>query len=398
MVGIPSNSHKARPLEREAIAFVQYTSPAVYPPIMNAAQTLHARGYVVYLWGIQAFGDAQGMKMPTKEGLYLWLMRGCRPGVWQKVHYLRFVLNCVVYSLWYRPKVVYCSDLWSYPIGWILYRLFGFKVIAHEHDTPAASGRAATGICIAARSRLFPRVPVVFPQVQRAEKVSRDIGVGKRYIVWNCPRRDEICGRGSNPAKSEITLWYHGSVVPSQFPRTIVDAIVLLPRNYRLKFAGYETIGNLGYIGDFLDYAKAQGVAQRVEYLGTIPTRTELFERASECDIGLALFDREFREPMVGASNKPFDYLACGLGVLANGTEEWRSFFREVPSVIHCDPSDAKSMAGVLVEIQSDPNRLALARELGTKRMLSDWNYESQFEKVLTEIETPPKSQRLQLR
>jgi hypothetical protein len=55
-------------------------------------------------------------------------------------------------------------------------------------------------------------------------------------------------------------------------------------------------------------------------------------------------------------------------------------------------------MAGVLVEIQSDPNRLALARELGTKRMLSDWNYESQFEKVLIEIETPTQSQRLHLR
>ncbi|MFN7737042.1 MAG: hypothetical protein ACK5O8_13045 [Pirellula sp.] len=394
MVSNPSNSKEACQAKKGVVAFVQYTSPAVYPPIMNAAQSLHSSGYEVRLWGVQAFGDAQGMKMPTKDGMHLWLMRGCRPGVRQKIHYARFVFMCVVCSLWYRPKVIYCSDLWSYPIGWVLYRMLGFTVIAHEHDTPAVGGRIATGVCFAARRRLFPHVPVVFPQKQRAEKVSREIGVGSYFIVWNCPRRDEICGRGL-PDGDEVVLWYHGSIVPSQFPKVIVDAIAILPGNYSLKFAGYETIGNRGYISDFLDYAQSRGVAKRVKYVGTIPTRTELFEWASKCDIGLALFDREFREPMVGASNKPFDYLACGLGVLANGTEEWKSFFRDVPSVIHCDPSDAESIARVLLEIHSDRKLFADARAFGTTRMLSDWYYEKQFEKVLDEIESAPDTRAL---
>ncbi|MBM3965256.1 MAG: glycosyltransferase family 4 protein [Planctomycetes bacterium] len=353
---------------------------------MNAAKALHARGYAVHLWGIEAVGDAQAMRMPTDEGMSLKLLRSCRPGWRQKVHYLQFVFLCIRNTLVTRPQVVYCSDLWSYPIGWILSRVFRFRVIAHEHDTPLEGGRFATRVCFLARGQLFPKVTVVFPQRDRAQRVSREIGVSKSIIVWNCPRRDEVCGSRKLETSGDILLWYHGSVVPTQFPRVIVDALKRLPDNYRLRFAGYETIGHLGYIKEFLRYAEAQGVGRRVSYVGTIATREELFFQASQCDIGLALFDRSFREPMVGASNKPFDYLACGLGVLANGTEEWRSFFREVPSVLHCDPSDSGDIAGVVSGCAREAMEWRCTRAMGVEKMTNEWHYENQFEKVIQEI------------
>ena len=368
------------------IAFVQYTSPAAYPPIMNAARICRDSGLRVSLWGVQSQGAAGSLQMDACQGMDLSLMPYCAPGVWQKFHYLRFFIVGVLRCLWFRPSVVYCSDLWSYPIGWVLSQVLGFRVVAHEHDSPASDGSFAIRVCLSCREMLFRRSLVVFPQRERSEIAAKSLMIPSKVVVWNCPRMDEVVDAIPVESRESITLWYHGSIVPSQFPSTIIQAMAILPGNYRLRFAGYETIGSRGYIASLMDLARTLGIADRVEYVGAIPTRSGLFTHASQCDVGLALFDRQFREPMVGASNKPFDYLACGLAVLANGSSEWVEFFKEIPAVFHADPADPDAIAAALKCLVGEASTMLSVRHEGIQKIRDDWNYETQFQPVLEAI------------
>ena len=91
---------------------------------------------------------------------------------------------------------------------------------------------------------------------------------------------------------------------------------------------------------------------------------------------------------MVGASNKPFDYLACGLPLLTNTTDEWRSFFGNEGTSISCDPADAEDIARAVLLLRDAPNQREAMAERGRELISQKWNYEYQFQKVIETMES----------
>jgi glycosyltransferase involved in cell wall biosynthesis len=163
---------------------------------------------------------------------------------------------------------------------------------------------------------------------------------------------------------------------------TIVQALALLPDGVSLRFAGYETIGHRGYVNELLRLAEHVGVRNRVRYVGTPASRQELYAAARQADIGLVLFDRQFREPMAGASNKPFDYLACGLALLVTNTAEWERFYVSAGYARSCDPVSPSAIAGAIRWFLEHPAETRAMGEAGRQRVKDEWNYESQFRPV----------------
>ena len=369
------------------VAFIQYTSPAAYPPVVNAATILAERGATVALWGVGAYGAADNLRMELRPGMTQDLMKYAPPGWRQKVHYLCFLLRCVTRTLWWRPRIVYASDLLSYPIAWLISFIPGVSIIAHEHDTPSSGSGKSGGLLQRFRRRLFRRAKMtVIPQFERARLVREELEPARLEVVWNCPRLSEVRPLPEQPSRISRKLWYHGSIVPSQFPAAVIEALALLPEDTVLEFAGYATAGHPEYVHELLELSGRLGLGHRVRYVGTKPTRQELFDAAAKCDVGLALFAREFREPMVGASNKPFDYLACGLAVLTNDSREWLEFFEECPAARGCNPESPQAIAQAVLEWFREPSQLILNRRAGQQMVQSHWNYEKQFEVVCAEI------------
>src|SRR5262249_6366708 len=150
---------------------------------------------------------------------------------------------------------------------------------------------------------------------------------GNVICVWNCPARVDI-GPARPPISGDsITLFYHGSIVPSQLPPTVLHALARLPDRVRLRVVGYETSGHTAYVSELQLLAEELGVGTRLECLGVVPLRAALLELCRGCDIGLTLFTKETVQPMAGASNKPFDYLASGLALLVSATPGWTALF-----------------------------------------------------------------------
>jgi glycosyltransferase involved in cell wall biosynthesis len=89
---------------------------------------------------------------------------------------------------------------------------------------------------------------------------------------------------------------------------------------------------------------------------------------------------------MTGASNKVFDYLACGLALLVSDLPDWNELFVTRGFAHSCDPQDPESIAAALRWFVQNPIQTAGMADRGQKRIASEWNYETQFQPLLRSI------------
>jgi glycosyltransferase involved in cell wall biosynthesis len=89
---------------------------------------------------------------------------------------------------------------------------------------------------------------------------------------------------------------------------------------------------------------------------------------------------------MTGASNKPFDYLACGLPLVVSDLPDWKQMYVEPGYALACNPEDVNSIADVLRWYLEHPLEMKAMGEKGRQRILNEWNYETQFDPVFKQL------------
>ncbi|MEO7741959.1 MAG: glycosyltransferase [Usitatibacter sp.] len=383
--------------ERERrIVYLQYCNPGAYPPLAHSSRILAGEGWEVLFVGIGAFGGADALALAAHANVRSRMLPFRPPGYWQKLHYLRFALLAAWTAIRWRPQWIYVSDPLACPAGALLARLGPWRVLYHEHDTPTEDqGRRPNWF---ARAVLRSRRHVarlaqlcVLPNAKRAEIFRNRTGASNPVVtVWNCPSLAEahvpLPARGERP----FVVFYHGSIVPSRLPLALVDGFARLPSFALLRIAGYETIDNVGYLRALQDEAARLGVASRLQYLGAL-SRAELLPQCRLADVGVSLLplasnDLNERE-MTGASNKAFDYMACGLPVLVPHIPAWVDMFVLPGYGIACDPGDPAGIAEALRSLMDDPTEARRMGECALERIKREWNYEAQFECVRRRLE-----------
>lgn len=364
--------------------FVQFTDPAAYPPLERAATLLADRGWRIVFMGKEAVGGARVLSFSQNDAITVRLSpRKATRGARLFIEYLSFLAWCRSEIKKLRPDLLYCSDIRSFPAGLTFAGEKRLKTVLHEHDPPAPKA-LRTALLHFIRRRFAQKADLcVSPQAERAERFQRETGAPRMAVAYNAPLLSEILPRMPAAAHDPFTLWYHGSLSPAQFPDAVVRALPRLPVRVRLEFAGYETSNHGGYANHLERLAAELGVGDRVRYLGPTPLRSDLFAAASRGRLGLVLFAREFRDPMVGASNKPFDYLCCGLPLLVNDTDEWRRFFVDAGVARACDPTDPDAIAREIAGLIADPRAAEAMAARGQEMLRAEWNYERQFGRVL---------------
>ncbi|MDW8228166.1 MAG: glycosyltransferase [Anaerolineales bacterium] len=379
------------------ILYLQYTNPAAYPSLEHSSRILANDGWQVLFLGTGAFG-ADALRFPPHERITVKQMPFQPPGWRQKLHYLRFGLWALAWTLRWCPQWVYASDMLSTPVALLLSFLPGVRIIYHEHDSPIVD----CGLWIAdrgsrildfmrfvlwTRRRLAQRAQLcVLPNERRARHFASSVTNGRPVItVWNCPSLEEVSPRRMVEDERVICLWYHGSLVPSRLPPTVLYALAMLPDAIKLRAVGYETVGHPGYARELCDLARALGIEARVEIQGP-RSRQELLKECCRADIGLALMSRRNNDVnfrwMVGASNKPFDYLACGLALLVSDLPDWREMYVAPGYGLACNPDDPESIAAALRWFLEHPVERREMGERGRQRIVQEWNYERQFAPV----------------
>ncbi len=375
------------------ILYLQYTNPAALPPLEHSSQILARNNWQVLFLGIGAQGEANNLLFSSHPNIKLRQLSSCPPGWQQKLHYIKFCLWVLVWCVYWQPKVVYASDSFSCPIALIISFIPAVEVIYHEHDTNTMqlSSSLFVKLCFITRKWMGSRVRIsVLPNQQRLERYLHETASKSQTIcVWNCPAQEEIVPqrRWDLSNSKDLKLVYHGSINPSRLPLTVLDAMKKLSSSITLKIIGYETIGNNNYIQKLVKKAEILGIDDRIEILGIIPYRHQLLQRLGECDLGLAFMPKSSNDinlqHMLGASNKPFDYLSCGLALLVTDLPDWHNAYVEPGYGLACNPENADSIAAALRWFLEHPTQMREMGELGRKRIIEEWNYEKQFEPIL---------------
>lgn len=271
------------------------------------------------------------------------------------------------------------------------------NVVYHEHDAPADATTGFQWFIDRLRRSICRRATlVVVPNQGRAKDLAQCAGlVDDRILtVFNCPSRMDLLTDSTsfNPIGGGIDVWlyFHGSIVPDRIPLAVIDALALLPNRVRLRIAGYETAGSVGYTRTLMDRARHLGIADRLESVGAIPDRSALLRHARASHMGLSLMPMETDDVnmmhMVGASNKPFDYLACGCPLIVSNLPEWIDMYVSNGLARACDPRSPESIAEAVMYWLADEQRHRDAQLEGLRRIKTDWNYETQFAPVLARI------------
>ncbi len=379
------------------IAYIQYTNPAGYPPLEHSSRLLADEGWKVLFLGTSVHG-VESLCFPHHRRITVRQLSTCSAGWRQKLHYLGFAMWVAFWTLASRSFWVYASDPLSCPSGLLLSFMPGIRVIYHEHDSPTSSHNGGNGspsrfirFVLWTRRMLAGRaVLCVLPNERRTQQFTEDVGRDVRAVcVWNCPTKNEIGTLRPSPDGGDFWVVYHGSLVPSRLPATVIEALALLPERVKLRAIGYETAGHKGYVGRLRARAAKLGIAHRVEFVAAVP-RAELFARCREGDVGLAFMPKASRDineqAMTGASNKPFDYLACGLALLVSDLPDWQAFYVEPGYALGCDPNSPESIAKGLQWFCEHADETRRMGERGRQRIWTEWNYERQFEPVLREL------------
>ena len=366
------------------ILYLQYTNPSGYPPLINGVRTLTGNGWHILLIGVEHEGTV-GLRFPPLAGTELKLLR--RSHLPSRVHYLLFLCWAVFRGLLYKPAWLYSSDALSAPAAMILRSLSRAKIVYHEHDTPAHADSSAMRLVMKQRERLILTADMLIVPTKERLAPSGTDGPGKLHVVWNCPSVTEVITQPVEERGRLLHLWYHGSLGPDLLPEALLTAVAQL-EGVTLTVVGYETVGTRGYTQKLRDIATDLGLSDRVTLRGPID-RSSLLQQAASADVGLVLFTQAItqQQALVGASNKPFDYLASALALLVPDSSEWEETFVHPGYGLSCDPQDVASIVQSLSWMTDNRSAVREMGQRGRARVQSEWNYEAQFRPVLDAFE-----------
>lgn len=366
------------------ILYLQYTNPAGYPPLEHSSRMFADSGWEVAFAGTAAVGTAR-LEFPKHPGIVVRRLGYCRAGWKQKLHYGWFCLWSLAWAVRWRPGWVYASDLLACPPAWLVSVLVRAEALYHEHDSPSSTAIGPFArIAHWARKKLAHRARLcILPNALRARHFAETTGCSNVAVIWNCPSLREVFPAKNGNVSGVFRLYYHGNLSRQLIPETVVHALAMLPADVRLDLVGYETAGNIGYVSRLLELAASVGIRQRIEFHGALP-RFELLSLCREADVGIALVPDDGRDinsrGMSGASNKVFDYLACGVPLLVADEPQWREMLVEPGYAAACDPGDPQSIAAAIRRLYDEPAKAHAMGEGGRRRILAEWNYEGQFQ------------------
>jgi glycosyltransferase involved in cell wall biosynthesis len=378
---------------RHRILYLQYGNPAAYPPLERSATQFSNAGWDILFLGAHTAG-VESLTLLPRPRTRVVLLSASRGGWRLKLQYLWFCVWASCRAVLYRPRWIYASDVMSTPVALFLKAVFRKRVVYHEHDAyDPEHATAFMRVCLAT-CRYLSRVSDlnVLPSDGRVEHFIRQNAASREKCarVWNCPSLAEVRQPRAGSLREEVGVLFHGSIVPARLPLAVLHALSKLPQSVTLRLIGYETIGSKGYMDAIKGEARRLNLGARVETLGTISRHADLLALSDACDIGLALMPLQTTDvntrSMAGASNKAFEYLACGLPMLVSDRPEWRAMFVDPGYARSCDPEDAESIAEALGWFLLNPGRAREMGEHGRQRILSEWNYETQFAPVFRAI------------
>ncbi|MBI4916785.1 MAG: glycosyltransferase [Acidobacteria bacterium] len=336
------------------------------PRVLKEARTLARAGY----WVDVVAWDREGAFPPEEsvEGFTVRRIAAVRSrygaGWVQIVRLPRFWLEACRRLAALRPDVVHCHDFDTLIPGLLWRRKHGVPVVYDAHDDYAAmqaprlrgwSGAALRRIIDAAERRLAARADAV---ITVDEHLARRYPVARTTVLGHYPPAAFGATARPDPA-AEPSLVYSGRLSTDRGLLVIAAALHALAaegQRPRLRLLGTWTSP-----GERSAFESAmEGLEGQLDFRGWVPF-SEVAAHLAGAHVALSTLLPVPRY-VAALPVKLFEYMACGLPVVASDFPSVRRVVEAAGCGILVDPTDAGALAAAIRVLLTDR---ALARRLG---------------------------------
>jgi glycosyltransferase involved in cell wall biosynthesis len=285
-----------------------------------------------------------------------------------------------------RADVYHFHDPELIPVGLAL-KALGKRVIYDVHEDVPKSILGKTYLAPAAVRPLAATSRLVEQTASRAFDLvvlARDdimesfAGHPRTLLIRNYPSRAAFpevtrVDRGDG----EFLVAYSGGLTLGRGAVQMLDALARVPDRCRPRLVIFGKFGP----AELESQMRAHPAFGRVDYRGWVPYET-LPAQLARADAGIVCFQPEPNNVNAGPT-KLFEYMACGLPVVASNFPLWREVIEGHDCGICVDPTDPDAIAAALTRLADDPVRRRSMGENGRRAVLQVYNWEAEAERLL---------------
>lgn len=306
------------------------------------------------------------------DGFRVWRI-GLRSRPWSKrapvqvLKYLEAIWRFLRKGRHLRPDIVHAHDLDALPIGYLLARACGSRLIYDSHELWSSAPHLArqpgwiTRIRLSAE-RLFAQQAdqVIAVSDGIADVMARELGIRRPVVVHNMPSLPPAGGDFPGPLRRSLglspaaaILLYQGKFAPTKGVELLVDAM----RFVRHRDAVLVLLGE-GPLEPLLRANVASSkLAGRVLFHPSVPGK-ELYAWTRDATIGLYAVEGVHLSKRLSLANKFFEYLQAGLAVIVSDMPEMRQLVDRYEFGEAVPPADAPELARRIDALLDEPSRL----------------------------------------
>jgi glycosyltransferase involved in cell wall biosynthesis len=246
-----------------------------------------------------------------------------------------------------RPDLIHCNDYNTMWVG-VFARLLGRSAVVYDaHELwPDRNLRPEPRWWLVACEALFVRCAhrTITASPGYADVIARRYRVPRPVVIRNIPDLDERAPADS--PDGEATFAYVGAVTRNRGIEVSIEALARTP-DARLRLLGPSAAS---YRTELEGLAAAEGVADRVEFAGSVPPG-EVVESLRGATAGLALIQPACLSYELSLPNKIFEYVLAGLPVLVSDLPVMGGFVSDHRVGLLARPDDPSDVAAKLAEL-----------------------------------------------
>lgn len=384
-------------MRKKSVGVLIYANPDDYPPTINAVHLLSKHFDVVLIGRNQnlPYWEYPSNVKVHRLGQYTSVREREQASAVVKLwEYINFVAQAS--RLLKDVSLIYAYDAFGFMAASLYQQWQRQKIplIYHNHDLsnhPLLPLSSLSGWIQRGELKWVHKVDfAVFPSQARALLFKKLTNFnGQLMIVPNFPRKSFL----EKHENLENLIWerfkkpqilLQGGISRQTSLLELMDSLTLLDSYIELKLIGPIRVEEQDLIREF---AAQKNAADRVKYFRPVPYN-ELPSHTWMAAIGVCLYKKTDlnHQTMGTASNKIYEYAACGLPAIVSDQPNYREYLGCETWVRFANPDDHNSIASAVQNILSDfGNYQAMC--LAARRAFEEkYNFESAFSPLLAKI------------
>lgn len=266
-------------------------------------------------------------------------------------------IKVVLKGLTLNGKIYHIHDPELLPAT-ILLKFFGKKIVYDVHENYAAS--LMTKPYLTQNSCKTKTLAWLVGKLERFFSIFYDLIIATTPLIADLfnPKKTIIVAnfpviyfdQNINQQPRTKNLIYAGGLTKIRGVKEMVQVMGLIPEHYqcRLILAGkFES-------SSFEEEVRSLPDWNKISYVGW-QSRDQLNKLCTESYLGLLLFHK-VQNHFFCVPNKIFEYLSCGLPVIATNFDHWKDFNKDTDCISFVEPHDVQAIAKIIIQYLEENN------------------------------------------